>query len=398
MPAVMAMNSFAQLVGMGGAPRMSFFMGQGKKEEAQRTLGSCALLLGIFGIVLTGVFRFFSDPVISLFGGTAETAPYAQAYFGLYVWGSVFSLLATGLAFFITAQGFTKITLRAVILGAGLNIVLDPLLIFGADMGVSGAAVATVVSQMISMVYVLGFLLRGPAAVRIERRYIRWDGPLLLAALSLGLSPFVQAFTESILSLSFNRTLLRYGGNLAVGAMTVFSTVMQISTLPIVGIAQGAQPLISFNHGAGEDERVGRCCRMVLCTGLAYAAGIWLLIHCLPEIFLGLFTADAKMIAFAVPMMHIFFAMLWVMGAQITCQMMLVALGNARASLFFALFRKVFLLIPLIYLLPCISGGEVWAVYLAEPVTDTVAAAVTTSYFIFSFRLSRSRSAVGVKT
>lgn len=385
MPISIILSAFAQLVGFGGAPRVSLFLGQHDRESAEKTLGSCTLCALCVGAVLTVFTLIFSEQCLTLFGASEATMPYAKDYFHIYILGTLFVELATGLVFFITAQGYSTVAMISVFLGAGTNILLDPICIFALHLGVRGAAIATVVSQAISCIWVAGFLCtRGQ--VRLRPKFLRFDLAMLLPALALGLSPFVQIITESLTSVCFNRSLLKYGGDLAVGAMTIFSTVMQFSTLPLTEIANGAQPIISYNIGAGQTARVRSCCKLVLKTGIAYSTCLWLVIQLCPSLFPGMFADSGALAAYASSMIRYFFAMLWVMGAQVCCQLMFVALGNAKTSLLLALVRKVFLLAPLILLLPKILPDPVKAVYLAEPVADTLACTTTVTLFSIHYR------------
>lgn len=385
MPVTIILSAFAQLIGFGGAPRISSFLGQHDRCSAERTLGTCTLCAVCVGAALTGIMFLFSEACLRLFGASASTLPFAREYFNIYILGTISVELATGLVFFITAQGYSRIAMISVLLGAGTNILLDPVFIFYFDLGVRGAAIATVISQTISCMWVVGFLIRR-GQIQLRIKYMRFDKEMLLPALALGVSPFVQIITESLTSICFNRSLLRYGGNLAVGAMTIFSTVMQFATLPLNGIANGAQPVISYNLGAGKLERVRKCCKLVLKTGLTYSVLLWLVIQQIPTLFPNIFTEDETLAKYSSSMIRYFFAMLWVMGAQICCQLMFVALENAKTSLFLALVRKVFLLVPLIFLLPLILPDPVVAVYLAEPITDTLACTATVTMFVGYYR------------
>lgn len=386
MPITIVLSAFAQFVGFGGAPRASAFLGADQTEKAEQILGTCTLFALILSILLTLFTRIFSKDIILLFGASSDTLPYALSYFNIYVLGTIFVEIGSGLAFFITAQGYTAVSMISILLGAGLNMILDPILIFGLHMGVAGAAVATVLSQAASCVWVLLFLCGKRGMIHLRKQYLRFNWRLLSSALALGLSPFVQILTESLISVCFNRSLLRYGGDAAVGAMTIFATVMQFVSLPVTGIAQGAQPIISYNCGAGRIDRVGECCGLVLKVGLAYSVLFWGFLHVFPEVFPRLFATDQTFVTYSSTMSGYFFAMVWVMGAQISCQLMFVALGNAKVSLFLALLRKVFLLVPLILLLPHLLSDPVKAVFLAEPVADTVACIMTVTLFIAQYR------------
>ena len=386
MPITIILSAFAQLVGFGGAPRASAYLGRNNPDAAERTLGTCALFSLCLSAVLTLFTRGFSGEILHLFGASREILPYASSYFNIYVLGTVFVETSVGLAFFISAQGYTMASMVSVLLGAGLNMLLDPILIFGFHMGTAGAAAATVVSQAASCIWVLAFLLGKRGMIRLRIRYLRFDWKLLAAALSLGMSPFVQILTESLISVCFNRSLFRYGGDIPVGAMTIFATVMQFVSLPITGIAQGAQPIISYNYGAGRRDRVGVCYRLVLCASLTYSVLFWAALSVFPSMFPRIFAEEQRFIAYSASMSGYFFPMLWVMGAQISCQLMFVALGNAKVSLFLALLRKVFLLVPLIFLMPLVTADPVKGIFLAEPISDTLACATTVTLFIQQYR------------
>lgn len=382
MPVTIILSAFAQLVGFGGAPRASAYLGAHDTEAAEKTLGTCTLFTLCLSVLLTIFTRGLSGQILLLFGASSEIMPFASSYFDIYVLGTVFVEIASGLAFFITAQGYTTVSMISVLLGAGANMILDPILIFGLDMGVAGAAVATVVSRAVSCICVLLFLCGERGTIRLQRKYLCFDWGLLAAALALGLSPFVQILTESLISVCFNRSLLRYGGDAAVGAMTIYATVMQFVSLPITGIAQGAQPVISYNYGAGQKGRVGACCRLVFQVSLVYSIFFWTILHVFPAMFPRIFAEDQSFVTYSASMSGHFFAMAWVMGAQISCQLMFVALGNAKISLFLALLQKVFLLMPLIFLMPLLLADPVKGVLLAEPVADSLACAVTVTLFV----------------
>ncbi|MCF0121078.1 MAG: polysaccharide biosynthesis C-terminal domain-containing protein, partial [Oscillospiraceae bacterium] len=310
---------------------------------------------------------------------------YALDYLNIYVLGTIFVELSAGLVYFITAQGCSTVSMISVGIGAVLNIILDPIFIFVFKWGVRGAAIATVISQCVSMIFVLSFLLGKKALLRLRLSSMRIDFRLLGSCLALGVSPWVMYATECLVSISFNRSLLLYGGNIAVGAMTIFTTVMQTAILPLSGFAQGAQPIISFNYGAGRLDRVWDACKLLLKVSLAFSTLFWLLVLITPQLFIRLFTVDEALIAFASKMMYIFFGSLFAMGAQIACQNMFLALGNAKISLFLALLRKIILLIPLIFILPLFLPDKTVAVFLAEPISDIIAAATTTTLFLRQF-------------
>lgn len=387
MPLVIIISAFASLVGIGGAPLASIHLGRKEPQTAEKILGNCtAVLIGI-SIVLTIFFQLFASPLLILFGASQNTLPFALEYMRIYVWGTIFVQLSLALNQFITAQGFTKISMMTVLTGAICNIILDPIFIFLLNMGVRGAALATVLSQILSAAFVLLFLTGKKTGIRLKKQWMRPDLSLILRFLSLGLSPFVMQSTECILSICFNNSLLKYGGDIAVGAMSVFATVMQLATLPLTGIAQGAQPITSYNYGAGNWKRVASSFKLLLAVSLAYSTLMWITILLAPRLFIRIFTSDPELIAYSSSVIRIYFGALLCMGAQLACQNTFLALGNAKVSLFLALLRKVFLLIPLIYILPVVLPfDQTAAVLLAEPIADALAALTTLTMFLRQYR------------
>jgi putative MATE family efflux protein len=294
--------------------------------------------------------------------------------------------LALGLNAFITAQGFAKMSMLTVLVGAVLNIILDPIFIFGFNMGVKGAALATVISQGVSALLVMKFLTGNKTLLKIKKEYLKIDFKVLLPCIALGLSPFIMQSTESILAISFNTSLLKYGGDLAVGAMTILSSVMQFSMLPLVGLTQGATPIISFNYGAGNGKRVKEAFLLLLKISLIYSIGLWAITMLSPQIFAKMFTKDAELINISIKAMRIYMAASLLFGIQISCQQTFIALGNAKTSVFLAILRKIILLIPLIYILPLFLQNKVNAVFLAEPVADIIAVTITGIMFAIQFK------------
>lgn len=386
-PLVLMITGFANLAGAGGGPRASIALGKGEKENAEKILGNCFLFSVLLSLALTVVFRLFSRQFLLLFGASENTLPYAMDYMNTYILGTIFVVLTLSMNFFITAQGFTKISMLSISLGAVCNIILDPVFIFGLGMGIRGAALATVISQALSMVWILIFLFGEKPEVRIRTRCIRLDMKVLGPCLALGLSPFVMQITECALSVCFNNSLLKYGGDIAVGAMSIFTTIMQIASLPMQGICQGAQPITGFNYGAGRWDRVRENFFLLVRTGLIYESMIWIIILICPQVLIGIFTNDAELMAYCVRMIRIYFAALFVMSLQNSFQNTFLALGNAKTSLLLALERKVFLLIPMIYILPHIwKANQEAAVFLAEPISDCIAAATTVTMFLLQYR------------
>lgn len=385
MPVIMLVSAFATLTSMGGAPRTSIMMGRGKSEDAERILGSCTLALMVMAVLLTAAILLFGRQALLLFGASTETIGYAWDYLSIYALGTISVQAALGLNAFITAQGFSKISMCTVLIGAVLNIALDPLFIFVFDMGVRGAALATILSQTVSALWVVRFLTGSKTQLRIRKRYLRLDFKTYLPCVALGLSPFIMQFTESVLFVCFNASLLRYGGDLAVGAMTILSSVMQFSLLPLQGLTQGAQPIVSFNYGAGKKDRVRACFRVLIVTCVCYSTLLWCMAMVVPQVFASMFTSDEALTAMTIHALRIYMGSTCLFGIQIGCQQTFVAMGNAKTSVFLALLRKVFLLIPLIFILPMFLENKVDAVFLAEPISDFIAVCVTGTLFYRSF-------------
>ena len=386
MPVIMVISAFAALVSMGGAPRASIMMGKGDKDSAEKIMGNCTTALVFISAVLTTAVLLFGENMLMAFGASENTVGYALDYMNIYACGTLFVQIALGLNAFITAQGFAKISMITVLVGAVLNIILDPIFIFGLDMGVKGAALATIISQAVSALWVLRFLTGNRTVLKIRKENLKIDFKVLLPCLALGLSPFIMQSTESILIVSFNTSLLKYGGDLAVGAMTILSSVMQFSMLPLSGLTQGAAPIISYNYGAGNGRRVKDAFILLLKISLIYSAALWAIAMIYPQIFAVIFTKDSELIGISVRSMRIYMAASLLFGIQISCQQTFIALGNARTSVFLAVLRKIILLIPLIYILPIFFENKVDAVFLAEPVADVIAVTVTSLMFFRQFK------------
>lgn len=386
---IMIISAFAALTAMGGATRASILLGKGQQDTAERILGNCVTGSVVVGLVLTAVFLSFSRPLLLAFGASEETIVYAVQYMKIYALGTVFVELALGLNAFITAQGFASVAMISVLIGAVANMILDAVLILVFNMGVAGAALATIISQGLSALWVVRFLLGRKTGLRIKKENLRLDWKLYAPCLALGMSPFVMQSTEGVISVCFNASLQKYGGDLAVGAMTILSSVMQFSMLPLQGLTQGAQPIISYNFGAGNADRVRKTFRLLLLCSLAYSVSLWLVAMLLPDLVARIFTPDGTLIAYGAWAMRIYMAASLIFGAQIACQQTFIALGNAKVSLFLAVLRKIILLIPLIFILPLFfrQGAEqAMAVFLAEPVADTLAVVTTGCTFAILFR------------
>ena len=386
LPLLMLINAFASMAGAGGAPRAAISMGQGKKDEAEKILGNCFSTLLIFAVILTIIFGIFAKSLLILFGASENTLPYALDYFLIYNVGNIFVLIVMGMNPFLTTQGFAKFSMLTTVIGAVFNIILDPIFIFGLGMGVKGAALATILSQCISAVWVLKFLTGKKTILKLQLKNLKLIPKVIFPCLALGMSSFIMLSTESLLSISFNSSLAKYGGDLAVGAMTIISSVSQLIMMPINGVCQGAQPLLSFNFGARKKERVMETFKYELMICAGYTTLFWLLTMIAPQMFASIFSSDAALIEKAAWCMRIYMAGIFALGFQISCQQTFVALGQAKTSLLLACLRKLVLLIPLIFVFPLFFENKVFAVFLAEPISDIVAAMVTTSCFFTKIR------------
>ena len=387
MPLIMIISAFAALVGNGGAPRASILMGKCDKDKAEKILGNCFTTQLIISVILTFVMYIFNRPLLLAFGASENTIEYAVSYMNIYALGTLFVQLTLGMNTFITAQGFAKIGMFSVLIGAVVNIALDPVFIFALDMGVSGAALATIISQACSCVWVLSFLFGKKTTLRIKKENLPLRAGIILPCLALGLSLFIMQASESIISVCFNSSLLKYGGDVAVGAMTILTSVMQFAMLPLQGLGQGAQPIMSYNYGAKNASRVKKAYFLLLKASLCYSFVLWLLVMLFPQIFAGMFTPDTELIAFTKTALRIYMAVMFIFGIQISCQMAFNSLGKALSSIIVAVMRKFVLLIPLIYIMPHIyTANKAHAVYMAEPVADIIAVSFTAILFSFQFR------------
>lgn len=386
MPLIMLISAFAMLAGMGGAPRASIMLGRDDPEEAERILGNCTMLLLLVSMTLTILFLFFAEPFLLTFGASENTIGYAMEYMRIYALGTIFVQMTLGLNAFITAQGFAKVSMATTLIGAFTNIILDPIFIFLLGMGVKGAALATVLSQALSAVWVLRFLRSRQSVLKLKAKNMRLRRKTILPCVMLGLSPFVMQATESILNICFNSSLLKYGGDTAVGAMTILTSMMQFSMLPLSGLTQGAQPITGYNFGARKPERVRESFSLLLKSCLAYSTFLWLLIMLFPRPLSMLFADDPAFLDYTAWALRIFMATSALMGIQLACQQTFIAIGNAKTSLFLAIYRKILLLIPLIYLLPHFFEKKDMAVFLAEPVADFIAVTTTAILFIWQFK------------
>ena len=386
MPLIMLVSAFAALVSSGGAPRASIFMGKQDTESAEKTLGNCFSLQFIVSLILTMVLLIWNEELLLTFGASENTIGYAADYMSVYAIGTLFVQMTLGMNTFITAQGFTTISMISVLIGAVCNIALDPLFIFGLNMGVKGAALATILSQAISCVWVITFLCGKKTRLRIRRKNIRLQCKIILPCIALGTAAFIMQASESVISICFNSSLLRYGGDIAVGAMTIMVSVMQFAMLPLQGIAQGAQPITSYNYGARNADRVKKTFRLLLITCMTYSTALWAAVMLFPNAFVGIFTPDKTLIDFTAPMLRIYLGGICLFGIQIACQMTFTSLGKAVNSIIVAVVRKFILLLPLIYIMPHIITDQTKGVYMAEPVADVIAVTFTAILFSSQFK------------
>ena len=384
-PIIIFISALSALAGVGGGSRAAIRMGEKDIDGAEAILGGCTALLLVMALAATALFQIFRDPLLLLFGASENTLPYASGYLSVYLWGTVSVLFSLGLNNFITTQGFATFSMLTVVIGAVCNIILDPIFIFSFRMGVRGAALATILSQTVSAVWVVAFLLGRRTLLKLRVRHLRLKASVLLPVVAIGVSPFIMQSTESLVSISFNSSLRNYGGDLYVGAMTIASSVMQVSTMPLHGLAQGAQPIVGFNYGAGNFERVKKAFRLLLVSCVACTVAVWALVELFPDMFIAVFNNKPELVDVARRTLRVYFAGIFMFGIQSSCQQTFVALGQAKISLFLALLRKIILLIPLIFILPQFLADKVFAVWLAEPVADILAAATTGIMFARRF-------------
>ena len=392
MPLIMIVTAFAAFSGFGGAPRASIFMGKGDNDSAEKTLGNCFVVQILISVALTAVLLVWNRDFLMAFGASENTIQYGVDYMNIYAIGTIFVQLTLGMNAFITAQGFAKTGMLSVLIGAVANIILDPIFIFGFGLGVKGAALATVLSQAASCTWVLLFLFGKKTVLKIRRGNLLLRAKILFPSLALGLSTFIMQASESVISICFNRSLQNYGGDIAVGAMTILTSVMQFAMLPLQGLGQGAQPIISYNYGAGNADRVRSAYKLLLKANLCYSTLLWLCVMLFPQIFAGMFTNEEALLEFTKPALRIYMACMLLFGIQMACQMTFTSLGNAKASILVAVMRKFILLIPLIYILPLVfTGDQTTAVYMAEPIADFLAVSFTAVLFAFQFRKAMAK-------
>lgn len=389
MPLIMIVSAFAALVGYGGAPRASIFMGKKDNESAEKTLGNCFVVQIIISLILTVVLFIWNRDLLMAFGASENTIEYAVNYMNIYALGTIFVELTLGMNVFITAQGFAKTGMLSVVIGAVTNIILDPIFIFGFHMDVRGAALATIISQGLSCIWVISFLCGKKSFLKIRKKNLILVPHFILPCLALGSSTFVMQASESVISVCFNSSLQKYGGDIAVGAMTILTSVMQFAMLPLQGLGQGAQPIISYNYGAGNSERVKQAFKLLLKVSLSFSCVLWLAVMIFPGGFAAMFTTDESLMEFTKTALRIYMGVMFLFGIQISCQMTFTALGRAPESIVVAVMRKFVLLLPLIYIMPrIIVSDPATGVYMAEPIADAIA--VTFTAILFSIRFKKA--------
>ena len=387
MPLIMIISAFAALVGNGGAPRASIFLGKGDHESAEKTLGNCFFVQIIVSIVLTVVLLLSNRTLLLAFGASENTISYSVDYMNIYALGTIFVQMTLGMNAFISTQGFAKISMLSVLIGAIANIILDPLFIFGLGLGVKGAALATIFSQAMSCIWVLHFLTGKTTFLKIRKRNFRLQASIILPCLALGLSMFIMQASESVISVCFNSSLLKYGGDIAVGAMTILTSAMQFAMLPLQGLGQGAQPILSYNFGAKNMDRVRATFKLLVKVSLAYSTVMWALVMLFPGAFASIFTNETELLSFTAHALRIYLACILLFGIQIACQMTFTSIGCAKASIMVAVMRKFVLLLPLIFILPHVfTKDPTSAVYMAEPVADFFAVTFTCILFRSEFK------------
>lgn len=387
LPLILIVSAFAALVGAGGAPRATIFMGRKEYDKAEKTLGNCFTMQIIISVCLTAVLLIWNEDLLLAFGASENTIGYATSYMNIYAVGTIFVEITLGMNYFITAQGFARTGMLSVVIGAVANIILDPIFIFGFGMGVEGAALATVISQGLSAIWVLSFLFGKKTFLRIRKSAMKLDMKIIIPALGLGAATFIMQASESVINICYNSSLLKYGSDIAVGAMTILSSVMQFAMLPLQGLGQGAQPILSYNFGAKNKGRVRNAFFLLLKVSLVYAGILWLLVMLFPSLFAHMFTSYSALVEFSSAALRVYMAVSVLFGIQMACQMTFTSLGNAKSSMIVAILRKFILLIPLMYILPHIfTGNQTMAVFMAEPVADFIAVVCTSVIFFFEFR------------
>jgi len=374
-PIITIITAFANLFGMGGAPLFSIERGKGEGEKAERIMGNTFSMLLLSGAALTVLVLLFKRPLLYWFGASDATFPYADGYLTIYLCGSLFVMTGLGMNNFINAQGFGQKGMMTVLLGAVINIALDPLFIFGLGMGVQGAACATVISQMASAVWAVSFLRGKKALLKLKASCMRVELPIVRQIVTLGMSGFIMAVTNSAVQIVCNATLQLWGGDLYVGVMTILNSVREVVMAPVNGLTSATQPVLGYNYGAGKYRRVRTGIKFMTVLCVAFTTGVWILLILFPEVFIRVFNDDPALIRAAVPSMHVYFFGFFMMSFQFSGQSAAVSLGKAKQAIFFSLFRKVMIVVPLTLLLPNLFSLGVTGVFVAEPVSNFIGGA-----------------------
>lgn len=389
-PIILIISAFSALVGMGGGPLAAIKMGEKDNDGAEKIISNSFSILIIVSVILMLVFQINKENLLWLFGASESTIAYASDYLGIYLWGTLFVLVSMGMNPFINTQGFATTGMITVVIGAIINIILDPIFIFGLGMGVKGAALATIIAQGVSALWVLLFLFGKKSIIKIRTKYLRPNKTVVIGVLALGVSPFIMQATESLVLVSLNSRLQLYGGDLAVGAMTIMSSIMQIVMLPIVGLMQGAQPIMSYNYGAKNFDRVKSTFKLSILLCFSFAFIMWSTLMLFPEVYVSIFNNDKELLIMTSWSMRIYFAGIMTIGVQISCQQTFLALGKSKISFLLAILRKIVLLVPLIFILPLLIENKLFAVFLAEPIADITAAVVTFTCFMVFYKKTLS--------
>ena len=371
-PILMLVTAFSNLFGMGGAPLFSIARGRQEDDRASDIMGTTFTMLLLSGILLTVIGLLIKEPLLYLFGASDQTFPYADRYLSIYLLGSTFVMFSLGMNNFINAQGFAKKGMLTVLIGAVLNILLDPIFIFVLKMGVQGAALATVISQFVSALWVLRFLTGNEAVIRLKKDSLKVHFPLLKEIVALGTSGFVMSFTNSAVQIVCNATLQNFGGDIYVGVMTVINSIREVVSMPVNGISSASQPVLGYNYGAKEYKRVKEGIKFMSATCIIYTTLIWILLLLFPRPFIHIFNSNSKLLTLGVPAMTIYFFGFFMMSLQFSGQSTFVSLGRSKNAVFFSLFRKVIIVIPLTLILPHIAGLGVNGVFLAEPISNFI--------------------------
>lgn len=392
-PIVSVIGGFTNLFGMGGAPLCSIARGAGQNEKAERIIGNCAVLLFCTSFVLMAIGYLVRRPVLFMLGASEQTYAYAETYLNIYLLGTVFCMLGTGMNHFITSQGFPKIAMGTTLLGALINLILDPILIFGLGMGIEGAAIATVIAQMISAIWVLRFLTGRRALLRLKKKYFKLDLRLVKEICALGTSGFIMQATNAVAQIACNSMLSIYGGDLYIGIMTILNSIREILGMPASGITSGSQAVLGFNYGARKYDRIRQGIRFMTIAGGLYMAAAWIILMLFPSPFLAMFTNNSEMITKGIRSVHLYFIGFVFMLFQFSGQSVFVALGKSKQAIFFSLFRKVVIVLPLTIFLPRIMDDAVAGIFLAEPISNVIGglASFLTMYFTIYRGLGREK-------